>query len=141
MQVKSKLKEYVVEQETTLDFFEGLVQMENAQFVIDKNVYKIYQEFFAKIQIEHLTIIEALEENKVIETVLNICEKMTEIPAKRNAKLIAVGGGIIQDLAGFAANIIYRGIQWYFVPTTLLAASDSCIGGKTSVNYKKYKKL
>lgn len=103
MQVKSKLKEYVVEQETTLDFFEGLVQMENAQFVIDKNVYKIYQEFFAKIQIEHLTIIEALEENKVIETVLNICEKMTEIPAKRNAKLIAVGGGIIQDLAGFAA--------------------------------------
>lgn len=141
MQVKSKLKEYVVEQETTLDFFEGLVQMENAQFVIDKNVYKIYQEFFAKIQIEHLTIIEALEENKVIETVLNICEKMTEIPAKRNAKLIAVGGGIIQDLAGFAANIIYRGIQWYFVPTTLLAASDSCIGGKTSVNYKKYKNL
>ena len=51
MQVKSKLKEYVVEQETTLDFFEGLVQMENAQFVIDKNVYKIYQEFFAKYKL------------------------------------------------------------------------------------------
>ena len=56
-------------------------------------------------------------------------------------QLISVGGGITQDLTGFVANILYRGIKWIFVPTTLLAACDSCIGGKTSLNYKKYKNL
>lgn len=66
---------------------------------------------------------------------------MTEIPAKRNAHLISIGGGIIQDITGFVANVLYRGIFWTFIPTTLLASCDSCIGGKTSLNYKKYKNL
>ena len=66
---------------------------------------------------------------------------MTEIPAKRNAHLVSIGGGIVQDITGFVANILYRGIYWTFVPTTLLASCDSCIGGKTSLNYKKYKNL
>ena len=66
---------------------------------------------------------------------------MTNIPAKRNAKLIAFGGGIVQDVTGFVANVLYRGIHWTFYPTTLLAACDSCIGGKTSLNYKKFKNL
>lgn len=66
---------------------------------------------------------------------------MTGIPAKRNVKLISFGGGIVQDVTGFVANILYRGISWTFFPTTLLAACDSCIGGKTSLNYKNYKNL
>ena len=84
---------------------------------------------------------EATEENKRLDTALAICEKITEIPAKRNATLVSIGGGIIQDITGFVANITYRGINWVFVPTTLLAACDSCIGGKTSLNYKKFKNL
>lgn len=52
--------------------------------------------------------------NKNIETALEICEKMTALPAKRNAKLLAFGGGIVQDVAGFASNILYRGIRWSF---------------------------
>ena len=49
--------------------------------------------------------------------------------------MIAIGGGIIQDITGFIASIIFRGINWSFYPTTLLAQGDSCIGGKTSVNF------
>jgi len=55
--------------------------------------------------------------------------------------MISIGGGIVQDITGFAASTIYRGINWIFVPTTLLAQSDSCIGSKTSLNYKSYKNL
>lgn len=141
MQIKSNLKTYEVIIEPALDFVSKLIEKDNAEFVIDKNVYEIYKNCFDKISKDRLIIIEATEQNKVIDTALNICEKITEINAKRNATLISIGGGIIQDITGFVANIMYRGINWIFVPTTLLAACDSCIGGKTSLNYKKFKNL
>lgn len=141
MQIKSNLKTYEVFMEPTKAFMEKLIETENAEFVIDKNVYEIYSDLFRNISSQRLIVIEAIEKNKILDTALEICEKITEIPAKRNATLISIGGGIIQDITGFAANIIYRGIHWIFVPTTLLAACDSCIGGKTSLNYKKFKNL
>ena len=52
---------------------------------------------------------------------------------RKNHRLIAVGGGITQDVTAFIASILYRGVQWYFFPTTLLAQGDSCIGSKTSI--------
>jgi 3-dehydroquinate synthase len=57
---------------------------------------------------------------------------------KKN-KIIAIGGGIIQDISSFISSILFRGVEWVFFPTTLLAQADSCIGGKTSINYGKYK--
>lgn len=141
MKVQSKLKEYEVLLEQDTDFLGRLSKTQNAQFVIDEKVYGLYEDLFSEIPKERLILVEAAEQNKVIDTALDICEKITEIPAKRNAMLISVGGGIIQDITGFVANITYRGIPWIFVPTTLLAACDSCIGGKTSLNYKKYKNL
>ena len=141
MQIKSKLKTYEVVMEETYAFMKQLIEKENAEFVIDRNVYEIYGDLFQNISPHRLMVIEATEQNKVIDTALEICEKITDIPAKRNARLISIGGGIIQDITGFVANITYRGINWIFVPTTLLAACDSCIGGKTSLNYKKFKNL
>lgn len=141
MIIHSRFKDYTVHKELTPDFLRQLCLTENAEFVIDKKVYGLYEKYFTEIPKERLCLIEATEEHKVVETALDICEKMTEIPAKRNARLISVGGGIIQDITGFVANILYRGIAWTFVPTTLLASCDSCIGGKTSLNYKKYKNL
>lgn len=141
MKIKSKFKDYELFFEPDTSFFIELSKTENAQFVIDQNVYSIYKELFQQIPKERLFIIEAKEQNKIIDTALEVCEKITEIPAKRNATLVSIGGGIIQDITGFVANITYRGINWIFVPTTLLAACDSCIGGKTSLNYKNYKNL
>ena len=141
MKIKSSFKEYEVIMEKDLQFIDSLLTIENSQFVIDQNVYNLYKEKFEAIPVESLILIEANENNKIIDTALGICEKMTEIPAKRNAVLISVGGGIVQDITGFVANILYRGVKWIFVPTTLLAACDSCIGGKTSLNYKSFKNL
>lgn len=141
MKIHSRIKEYEVILEPDKSFFRKLIETPNAEFVIDKNVYELYKEVFQDIPQARLFLVEAVEQNKVVDTALEICEKITEISAKRNSTLISVGGGIIQDITGFVANITYRGINWIFVPTTLLAACDSCIGGKTSLNYKKYKNL
>ena len=83
----------------------------------------------------------AVEDKKNINTVLDICEKMTAMKSKRNTQLISIGGGIVQDITGFVASSLYRGIKWTFYPSTLLAACDSCIGGKSSLNYKGFKDL
>lgn len=142
MQIKSHAKEYTVTIHDNYGFIEELKSVDNSLWVIDKKVYELYRnKLFEGIPQTGIFLIDALEENKTIETALSICEKMTEIPAKRNSTIISVGGGIIQDITGFASNILYRGVKWQFVPTTLLAACDSCIGGKTSLNYKSYKNL
>lgn len=142
MIIKSSIKDYKVQIEDSFSFFDTLLSTDNTLFVVDKKLYGLYEkELFCRIPMDKLYLIEALEDNKTIETALSVCEKMTEIPGKRNARLVSFGGGIIQDITGFAANILYRGIHWTFVPTTLLGACDSCIGGKTSLNYKSFKNL
>lgn len=141
MIIHSRFKDYTVKIEEQLDFLDELANISNAEFVIDEKVYQLYEKKLSRIPQERLVLVEAIEENKIVDTALSICERMTEIPAKRNAHLVSIGGGIIQDITGFVANILYRGIFWTFVPTTLLASCDSCIGGKTSLNYKKYKNL
>ena len=142
MIIKSSTKDYQVNIYRDFARVKELEVDKNTFVVIDKILYSLYkEELFADIPEEQLYILEAIENNKRIETALEICEIMTNIPAKRNAKLISFGGGIVQDVTGFVANILYRGIHWTFFPTTLLAACDSCIGGKTSLNYKKFKNL
>lgn len=141
MEIKSSSKYYNVILEEDMKFIESLNNLPNTEFVIDRQVYNLYQDVLKSIEKNKIIILEAREENKVIETVLEICEMITHIPAKRNAALVSIGGGIVQDITGFVANITYRGIHWIYVPTTLLAACDSCIGGKTSLNYKKFKNL
>lgn len=141
MRIKSYSKEYEVIMEQDTDFLKGLPSDKNTYYVIDRNVYELYKECFLHLPKERLHLLDAVESNKTIETALGICEKMTVLSAKRNAVLVSIGGGITQDVTGFVANILYRGIHWIFVPTTLLAASDSCIGSKTSLNYKSYKNL
>ena len=141
MIIKSHTKDYNVLLHNDFGFIEKLKSISNSFWVIDRKVYDLYKDSLFNDMLEDLLLVEATEEKKTIETALDICEAMTNIPAKRNATLISIGGGIVQDITGFAANVLYRGINWEFVPTTLLAACDSCIGGKTSLNYKKYKNL
>lgn len=60
---------------------------------------------------------------------------------RKNCSLIALGGGILQDITAFVSMVMFRGIEWLFVPTTLLAQADSCIGSKVSINFEMYKNL
>lgn len=81
------------------------------------------------------------EQHKSLETVGNLLEFLAENQMTRSDALIALGGGVTGDLTGFTAAIYLRGIDFYQLPTTLLAAVDSSVGGKTGVNLNGGKNL
>lgn len=81
------------------------------------------------------------EQTKTLETVMDICAWLLENGADRDALILAVGGGITTDMAGFAASIYKRGVRFALVPTTLLSQVDAAIGGKTGVNFNRYKNI
>jgi 3-dehydroquinate synthase len=91
----------------------------NLNYHIDKNIY----------------FINASEDNKNIKTVLDIIDYLYKNNFNKLNKLLVIGGGITQDIAGFVAGIFKRGISWIYIPTTLLAMTDSCIGGKVGINH------
>lgn len=141
MEIKSRFKTYTVNFVENLAGIHSLAKSQETFFVFDAHVYELYKSELPKIPTDRLYLLEALESNKNMSTVLDICEQMTTMTAKRNTHLVSVGGGIVQDITGFVANCLYRGIKWTFYPSTLLAACDSCIGGKSSLNYKGFKNL
>jgi len=81
------------------------------------------------------------ERAKTISTVTRILNRVSEMNMTRQSTLIALGGGVVGDVTGFAASIYMRGIGVVQVPTTLLAQVDSSIGGKTGVNFRVVKNL
>ena len=92
-------------------------------------------------QIDNLLAITADEAHKTIDTVMDICRWLRDNGADRDALVLAVGGGVTTDMAGFAASIYKRGILYANIPTTLLSMVDAGIGGKTGVNLDGYKNL
>ena len=88
-----------------------------------------------------IKLIETSEEAKTLETVMDICAWLLENGADRDAMVLAVGGGITTDMVGFASCIYKRGVRFAYVPTTLLSQVDAAIGGKTGVNFDKYKNI
>ena len=85
--------------------------------------------------------IETSEERKTMETAVGLCERLLEADASRRALVLAIGGGITTDIAGFSASMYKRGIRYANIPTTLLAQVDAAIGGKTGVNLHGYKNM
>lgn len=85
--------------------------------------------------------IETSEERKTMETAVGLCERLLEADASRRALVLAIGGGITTDIAGFSASMYKRGIRYANIPTTLLAQVDAAIGGKTGVNLRGYKNM
>lgn len=108
--------------------------------IIDRNVMELYEKYL-HVNPAKCIIINALEEKKTPEESLSICQKLLALRVKRKERIVAIGGGITQDLVTFAASILFRGIEWIFIPTTLLAQSDSCIGGKSSLNFASWKNI
>ncbi len=119
----------------------GLLEVDS-HVIVDANVARIYKEELNSILSRNSTIIlEATESNKSIDKVIPVMENLVANSFRRNQVLIAIGGGIIQDITCFIASTLYRGVQWKFVPTTLLAQADSCIGSKSSINLGKVKNI
>ncbi len=88
-----------------------------------------------------LVTIPAGESAKSLAQVGSVCDAMTAAGLDRTSFVVALGGGVVGDLGGFAAAIYHRGIPHVQIPTTLLAQVDSAIGGKTAVNTAQGKNL
>ncbi|MEN6320673.1 MAG: AroB-related putative sugar phosphate phospholyase (cyclizing) [Syntrophaceae bacterium] len=140
--IKSHIRDYDVTFIDYHDFSHLFVKYSQRIFVIDHNVWRLYaNDLLRELTDEKVIVLPIHEEGKSLETAQNLYDNLIQYAAKRNMTLISIGGGILQDISGFVASTLYRGINWIFVPTTLLAQADSCIGSKTSLNYKNYKNL
>lgn len=110
-------------------------------FIVDTEISRLYPDLHSYISKFPFYSIKAYEEEKTIETSINLTSFFRKHHVSKSTTLIVIGGGITQDISAFACLMYKRGIPWIFFPTTLLAQTDSCIGGKTGLNYKKIKNM
>ncbi len=112
--------------------------------VTDQTVYDLYHEKLEEILKDFQAIyvkVEPGEHSKSIQTYEKVVKELIAKGIKRNHLMIAFGGGVVGDLAGFIAGTLYRGLPFIQIPTTLLAMVDSSIGGKTGIDIKEGKNL
>ncbi len=89
----------------------------------------------------HLTVLPAGEGQKALAVASRLYDQLAELEADRRTLVVAVGGGVMGDLAGFVAATYARGLSLFMVPTTLLAMVDSSVGGKVGINHPRAKNL
>lgn len=114
-----------------------IIDTTNTITFIDANVQRLHPHLYRESNI----VVECVESNKTFEMSQIILQLMVERGVKTNSTILVIGGGILQDLIGFCCSVYNRGIPYILVPTTLLAQVDSCIGGKTSINFHKKKNI
>lgn len=114
-----------------------------ACIVTDSNVGPLYAEQIAALitPTPQIYTIPAGEEHKTLDEIRGILRFLIENHYDRKSYLIALGGGVIGDMCGFASSVFMRGIDFVQIPTTLLAQADSSIGGKTGVDFEGYKNM
>lgn len=146
MKIVSKIKTY------TLDVIHdvwsrrqdilGRVKHRRPVYFIDEELWRLHEpRLRAFVQQDPYFLIKADERNKEYGRCADFFGDLIELGMTRNDVLVTFGGGILQDISGFVASTLYRGVPWIFIPTTLLAQADSCIGSKTSMNFADHKNL
>jgi len=137
LNIKSKISDYKLGFVDSLSQIEEIINQPNTITVIDSNIDKLYP----SLQRNSNIVIECNEEVKTLDGAIMLLNELKNKKINIKTKLLVIGGGIIQDLVGFCASIYCRGIEYILVPTTLLSQADSCIGGKTSINFDKRKNI
>jgi len=106
--------------------------------ITDANILNHYGNFF---RVWPVIEIGTGEKNKTLDTIAHVYNRLLEYNADRNSFIVAVGGGLVCDVAGFAASTYMRGISFGFVSTTLLSQVDASVGGKNGVNFGGFKNM
>ena len=142
MEIKSGTGVYGVEFDETSFTKAGPFLDGKTHIIMDSNLVRLYPELLAEF-INHPSIIslEANENSKAILQVLPVIEQLLDNGARRGHTLLAIGGGVVQDIVCFISSVLFRGLDWKFIPTTLLSQADSCIGSKSSINLGKTKNI
>ncbi|MFC1917504.1 3-dehydroquinate synthase [Chloroflexota bacterium] len=114
--------------------------------ITDDTVMKLYGDLLRQNLVKDgfsltMLAVPAGEEQKSLETAARLYQELTDAHAERNTPILALGGGVIGDLAGFVAATFMRGLPFIQIPTTLLAQIDSSIGGKVAVDHGQLKNM
>lgn len=125
--------------ESIEQLIDNINSIKNTVVLVDKNIFNVYKTLLSNIKTQAILAIEANEENKNYESIKTVLDFLQEQHCTKNTILLAIGGGIIQDIASFSAHIYFRGLRWIFIPSTLLSMCDSCIGAKCGINLNEYK--
>lgn len=137
LEIKSKVSDYQLGFVDTLKEVEQYIDQPNTITFIDSNVNSIYP----TLNRESNIVLQSSEAGKSYTGVARVIQNLTERKANIQTKLVVIGGGVLQDLVGFCASVYCRGIEYTLIPTTLLAQADSCVGGKTSINFVNKKNI
>ena len=137
--IKSSIRDYSVIFEN--NYYTRLLNdyIEGDLILVDSRISQLYPDIM--VRFPNSLIIDSNELNKSYALIASIIDQIIQKQFRRDNKLIAIGGGIIQDITAFIASILYRGVDWIFYPTNVLSQCDSCIGSKTSINFSKFKNL
>lgn len=121
------------------DTLQKYIGSRKAVIISDANLIKYYGERFPKA----IPVIEMGlgEVNKTFDTLAKIFDKFVEYEVDRSTLVVAIGGGIVCDVAGFAASTFMRGMPLGFVSTSLLSQVDASVGGKNGVNFRGFKNM
>lgn len=103
--------------------------------LIDANVLALYGKQL-NIAPERVFTVTATEAFKTLDGVTAVLDFLQQNHFTKGEQLVVVGGGITEDVGAFVGAVYKRGIPWVYIPTTLLSMADSCIGGKTGINYR-----
>jgi 3-dehydroquinate synthase len=141
MNIRSYRRTYDVSFASLSETIDEIRGLKNKYAIIDKNVYDLHGDVLEGLFKDNIYLLDATENNKTLDVSKEIIEKIVMLDSRKETNIVVIGGGITQDVSCFAASVLYRGVDWYFVPTTLLAQADSCIGSKSSINMIPYKNL
>jgi 3-dehydroquinate synthase len=106
--------------------------------ITDEHILRHYSQFLKEFPV---VMIGLGEKNKNLQTIETIFSEFVRLEVDRSSFILAVGGGIVCDVAGFAASTFMRGLPFGFVSTTLLSQVDASVGGKNGVNFQGYKNM
>ena len=117
--------------------FKNILKEKKVYLIVDENTVQHINYVEEKLSVSSTYLkLESGEKNKTFNNVLKIWSFLNHHNVKSNDLLFILGGGVLSDLAGFAASTYKRGIEFIYLPTTLLAMADASIGGKTGFNYQ-----
>jgi 3-dehydroquinate synthase len=123
-----------------MDDLDAFTRGQKRLFVVSKKVYKLYKQKLSLYEGEVLVLNDG-EKEKNFKNYLKILETASKMGLTRSDVMIALGGGVIGDITGFAASTYMRGIDYVQIPTTLLSMVDSSVGGKTAIDMKDAKNI
>jgi 3-dehydroquinate synthase len=124
--------------EKLANFRKYLPEGKKVVILTDENILKHYAGLLQGFPVVKIGL---GEKNKTLQTLEKVFEEFIRLEVDRSAFLVAIGGGIVCDVAGFAASSFMRGIKFGFVSTTLLSQVDASVGGKNGVNFQGYKNM